>query len=141
MIGHDLGDIAEGKRLASDEDSTTVETLHGDLGKLLRRVDRLLVEDVEALVDRVDEPAGTGEGGLEESEGRHLERIAGGGDDLAQRHVARRQLAGVDQHLKLLVAKTPDRDIGDPVDTEQARQHHPARQHRHLDGCQLRRTE
>src|SRR5688500_16731458 len=56
--------------------------LDRNLGKLLRRVDGLLVEDLQALVEVLDEAAGAGRGRLEEGEGRDFKRVARGGDHL-----------------------------------------------------------
>ena len=62
-------------------------------------------------------------------------------EHLVERHVARLQAIGIDEHLQLPVALAPDRDVRHARHRHQPRPHRPARQRRHLDLRQRLRRE
>ena len=102
---HDLGDVAEAE---------TVRALDPNASEVGRRDERRDVLDGQPLILRVDEPAGSGRGSLDEAQRRDPERVAGGLDDLPQGDLTIAELLRVDLHLELPIAVTPDRDVATP---------------------------
>ena len=108
MVLDDRRDVTEalGARRAL---RSTGGGLEHDLGEVLRSLDRLDVLDADALGGRVEEAARARRRRLEEGQRRHPQGVAGGADDLVERHALCVEVRGVDLHLELLVALTPRR--------------------------------
>ena len=64
---------------------------------------------------------------------RNRGAVASGGHDVVERHVVGAQPIGIDQHLELPIALTPDGDVGDAGNRHQARPDRPLRERGQLD--------
>jgi hypothetical protein len=104
-----------------------------DLGQVLRRSDGQHVLDAQALARRLDEPARAGGGRLKEAQRRHPDSVAGGLDDLFERDALVTQLRGGHFYLELLLALSPNGNVGDTGNADEPWLDLPPGQDRHLD--------
>src|SRR5262249_11921743 len=84
---------------------------HGYLGKRFRGSDRQLVTNIESLVRRLDEAAGTRRGRVQVGERRGPHCLTGRLDHLLKLDAVLLQVSGIDLHLYLPLALPPYRDI------------------------------
>src|SRR6185295_2344000 len=100
-----------------------------DLRQIGRRPYRRNMLNADPLVWRVDETAGAWNGSFDKAQWRGPERVCCCFNHLQQRYARELQLLWVGQHLKLLFALPPYRDICDAWYTHEPRPDIPARQH------------
>ena len=86
--------------------------VEGDLAQVARLLDGQDVPDSEPLIGRLNPSAGAWRRGFEIAEWRRPQRVAGGLDNLRQRHLLIPQVCRIDLDLQLPLALAPDRDVG-----------------------------
>ena len=101
MVFDDGRNLTEGERFPIHEDCIAFVVLQWDQFEFGGGLDRLLVEHLETLIERVDESAGTWLRRLEEAQWRDFKCIARRADDLAQRHVLLGESSWIHQYLQL----------------------------------------
>src|SRR5215471_19914648 len=97
--------------------------------------------DLEPLVGRVDEAAIAGRRGLQEGQGRRPQGVASGLDDVIQPDAPILEALRVDLDLKLPIPLSPDRNVRDARNAQQAGPNIPAGEDRKLDEGELLRGE
>ena len=120
MVFHHRGDVTQTLRFG---------VVDRHLGQVFRRRDGQDVPDAEPLIRSLDPPAGTRGRRFQKAQRRRPQSVAGGFDDLHERHAFGSQLVRIHLHLQLPLTPAPDRHVRHAGHTQQAGLDRPAGEH------------